>query len=477
MLSTRCVSIALVVSLAAAACTSPTTDTSVEAPRDEAPRDDAPRDEAPLEDLPRGEVQDFGPAPVVVDAELSNEVADAVRVLFDDDLEGLTELDDADAIETLGNSGDVRLAWVLSDMLRLANDQNDAQRLADAAGALLGKQFDRFTAWGEVTNHLIAWDIPAPPGYLDIKRAILTRVVPEWEPFFDETSDVDWRFVSWGGVRIDDRPFDGTDQLCNCIPAADNPEVTSARDATWLDDDAVVFGVEINGESRAYPRRIMEVREMVNDTLGGRDFAMPYCTLCGAAQVWFTDDLPAGVDRPVMRTSGLLTRSNKVMFDLNTFSMFDTFLGIAKTGPLADLGIELDQHSVVTSTWAAWQSAHPDTTVLTEDLALGRDFDFRNGRDADGPIFPIGDVDPRLAVQEDVLGVTTSDGKLIAFHVASTLAALARGEEVVVDDVTIVMDGGGVRAVDAEGNDLGAHQAFWFAWSQFHPDTELWPSS
>ena len=85
----------------------------------------------------------------------------------------------------------------------------------------------------------------------------------------------------------------------------------------WLNDDDIVFGIEVNGEYRAYPRQIMEVREMVNDTLGGRDLGIPYCTLCGSAQAYFTDDVPEGVERPVLRTSGLLIRSNKVMYDLN----------------------------------------------------------------------------------------------------------------------------------------------------------------
>ena len=43
--------------------------------------------------------------------------------------------------------------------------------------------------------------------------------------------EIDWRHVSWGGVLIDDRPFGKTDQACNCIPAADNPPVTSAEEA------------------------------------------------------------------------------------------------------------------------------------------------------------------------------------------------------------------------------------------------------
>ena len=38
---------------------------------------------------------------------------------------------------------------------------------------------------------------------------------------------------------------------------------------------------------------------MINDTLGGRDLGIPYCTLCGAAQAYFTDDVPEGVKRPV----------------------------------------------------------------------------------------------------------------------------------------------------------------------------------
>ena len=53
-------------------------------------------------------------------------------------------------------------------------------------------------------------------------------------------------------------------------------------------------------------------------------------------QAYFTDEVPDGVDRPVLRTSGLLIRSNKVMYDIQTYSVFDTFLGTAVTGPRAE---------------------------------------------------------------------------------------------------------------------------------------------
>ena len=263
--------------------------------------------------------------------------------------------------------------------------------------------------------------------------------------------EIDWRLVSWGGVTIDARAYDTTDIPCNCIPAADNPAVSSAEEATWLKDDDIVFGIEVNGEYRAYPRRIMEVREMVNDTLGGRDLGIPYCTLCGAAQAYFTDEVPPGVERPVLRTSGLLIRSNKVMYDVNSNSVFDTFLGKAVTGPLLEKGVQLKQATVITTDWGTWKKEHPETTVLIEDLALGRDFDFRNGRDKDGPIFPVGNVDPRLSVHEDVIGVITASGQPVAFQRSTAFAALLQGAEIAFENVRLELDAGGIRAVDASG--------------------------
>ena len=112
---------------------------------------------------------------------------------------------------------------------------------------------------------------------------------------------------------------------------------------------------------------------------------------------------------------------------------------------------------------------------MVEALALGRDFDFRNNRDANGPIFPIGDVDPRLSVHEDIIGVVAASGTPIAFQRSKAIAALQKGDEVVFENIRLQLAAGGVKAVDSGGADLGSHQAFWFAWSQFHPETALWP--
>ncbi|MEM7428471.1 MAG: DUF3179 domain-containing (seleno)protein [Pseudomonadota bacterium] len=425
--------------------------------------------------LPDHVTKEFGKPPAIPEGPLPEAMQAAVKTAFLDSMEKSTwGREQTVALIEVGDSKDPRLAWIISDMMRFITGRELNAALANAAAKLLGIKLKTPNHWGAVTDHLMAWNVPAPPGYLKVKRAIFTGFVPGWDKIFVE-GDIDWRHVSWGGVLIDDRKFDMTDELCNCIPAADNPKVSSAKDATWLKDGDIVFGVEVNGEYRAYPRQIMEVREMVNDTLGGRHLGIPYCTLCGAAQAYFTDGLPEGVDRPVLRTSGLLIRSNKVMYDVKTHSVFDTFLGKAVTGPLAEKKIQLKQASVVTTDWGTWKKAHPETTVLLERYALGRNFDFRSGRDANGPIFPVGDVDPRLPVHEDIIGVVTASGKPVAFQRSKAFVALKKGEEIAFENVRLKLDAGGIRAVGADGSDLGSHQAFWFAWSQFHPKTALWP--
>jgi hypothetical protein len=377
-------------------------------------------------------------------------------------------------VKTLAASGDARLGWVLYDLLRFAG-RDTVEEVIKAFETLTGAPLpaDPFTGMGD---RLLAWDLPAPPGYREAKRDLFLLIEPKWEPFFADTaSAIDWRWVGWGGVFIDDRPDATQGQGCprGCIPALDRPKVTAADKGQWYPDSAVVFGIVINGQARAYPKNIMEVHEMVNDELGGRRIAIPYCTLCLSAQAYFTDQVPGFA--PLIRTSGLLSRSNKFMYDRSTWSAIDTFTGRAISGPLHKAGVTLPQATVVVSTWGAWRKAHPRTTLIAEDGGIGRSYplDPLRGRDDNGPIFPVGDVDSRLPVHEVVLGVTAPDGKPLAFPRAAAQLALGAGEKVQMGGVEVRSDAGGLRAF-AGKTELTSHQAFWFAWSQFKPGTALW---
>ena len=238
----------------------------------------------------------------------------------------------------------------------------------DSTGELTGATFDRSSPWRSVTDHLIAWDLPAYPGYVEDKSALFALLDERWDFVFDDPgSELDVRLLSWGGVLIDDRPL-GATAPCprGCIPALDDPPLVTATEGGWYPDDALVFGVEVDGDAVALPKNVMEVHEMVNATLGGRRVALPYCTLCGSAQLYFTDEVEGAVDPLVLRTSGLLVRSNKVMYDLQSRSVVDTFTGRAVTGPLREAGAVLEQGTVVTTTWADWRRTHPATRIVAE---------------------------------------------------------------------------------------------------------------
>ncbi len=411
------------------------------------------------------------PAPESPTGDLSAETTAALDTLWDNLGQNVSPVH----IEAVGATDDPRVAWLLSDLMRFTGPAtNNTARLAIAN--VTDTSFEDALGWQATTNRLMSWDLPSFPGYVEYKRRLFTLVEPKWDPFFEEGSDIDYRILSWGGVRIDDRPLDDTEPCDQgCIPALDHPAVTDASLGDWYPDDALVFGVEINGESRAYPKNIMEVHEMTNDTLGGRDFALPYCTLCGSAQAYFTDEMPEGIEQPVLRTSGLLSRSNKVMYDLNTFSVFDTFRGNAVSGPLLEAGIVLPQVTVVTATWKEWREDHPDTTIIKEDGGIGRHYplDPLRGRDDDGPIFPIGDADPRLGVQDQIVGVLLEDGTAIAFPAAAARAAVKEAP-VEFSGVRLIEDSGGIRVELDDGTEVVSHQSFWFAWSQFYPETLLW---
>lgn len=417
------------------------------------------------------------PAPAIPPGPLPAQVVDDLDTLFssiDTDI-------DRNALRALADANDARVAWLIADLLRFllpGSTQDDAIVTLEQLTEVDLKEAP--VPWVTATNLLISWDVPAPPDYVQWKGQLFSTIDERWAPFFEPTASIDYRLLSWGGVRPDDRPLGDFEAPCRggCIPALDDPVVTDAAGGGWYRDDGIVFGIVLNNEARAYPKNIMEVHEMVIDTVGGVRIGLPYCTLCGSAQAYDLESVPDGIDPPVLRTSGLLVRSNKLMFDLNTWSAIDTFTGVAVSGPLHAAGVELTQLSVVVSTWADWRTTYPQTTIVAQDGGIGRlyEADPLAGRDANGPIFPIGPVDDRLPVQAPVLGVRAADGTLVAFPIADMREQLEAGKRIMFGTIEVVANAGGFTAVE-NSVQVVSHEAFWFAWSQFHPGTGLWQQS
>lgn len=198
--------------------------------------------------------------------------------------------------------------------------------------------------------------------YADFKADFYRFIDPAFDAYFrgrQATARIRLDEIRWGGVHQDG------------IPPLRNPKMILAADATYLDDSNIVFGIAINGDARAYPKRILAWHEMFTDTIGGVPIAGVYCTLCGTVIPYRTE--VDGVQY-TLGTSGFLYRSNKLMYDRKTQSLWSTERGEPVLGPLVDRGISLPFESVVTTTWGEWKRRNPGTTVLSLDTGHQRDY-------------------------------------------------------------------------------------------------------
>jgi hypothetical protein len=160
--------------------------------------------------------------------------------------------------------------------------------------------------------------------------------------------------------------------------------------------------------ARAYPVRILIWHEIVNDTIDGRPVAVTYCPLCNSALAF---DRRLGDRLLTFGTSGLLYRSDLVMYDRQTESLFSQIEGRAIAGALT--GAELERIPVQTVTWAQWQESNPDGWVLSRDTGVQRNYGANPYTSYDSPggspfLFQ-GEPDPRLPAMLRVAGLGADD--------------------------------------------------------------------
>ena len=205
--------------------------------------------------------------------------------------------------------------------------------------------------------------------FIDFKREMFLTIDVNFDDFLKlkylarDKIKIRLEEITWGGVSKDG------------IPSLDNPELVSVSDskAQYLEGSDLVFGVSINGDTRAYPLRIMGWHEMFNAVIGGVPVALAYCTLCGSGILFETKI--KGRNKPlVFGSSGFLYRSNKLMFDRQTNSLWNQFTGKPVVGKLVGKGIELQQRPVVIASWANWKAQNPDTKVITLNTGHSRNY-------------------------------------------------------------------------------------------------------
>lgn len=340
------------------------------------------------------------------------------------------------------------------------------------------------------------------PKYADFKSRLYGSIDPKFIQYFhsDRKSSIRLDEVLWGGVLQDG------------IPPLRQPKMIVSGKADYFADDNIVFGLEVNGDVRAYPKRILAWHEMFVDEVGGIPVAGVYCTLCGTMVLYKT--VHEGINY-ALGTSGFLYRSNKLMYDKGTHSLWNTLWGEPVIGPLSNMGIKLESISVVTTTWGEWRRRHPETKVLSPDTGYQRDYSegaaYREYFATDQLMFPVPKLDTRLKNKDEILGLllnpyrdkplaisvkylsehplyhsqigdlrfvvlTDKSGAIRVYETRDIRFVTWDRDKTAVDEKKVIWKLSESRLQTVDGrvlNRLSAHRAFWFGWYAAYSHTRL----
>lgn len=168
-------------------------------------------------------------------------------------------------LNTIAESGDTRFVSGLIDTLRY--QRTLAPEIGQTLNQLTGRNLP--PEWGD----WVEWagrhpEIRSFAAYPAWKAGIFENIDPSFKRFvrpgMKTAPDSRVEEIVWGGVRVDG------------IPALDHPKMVDPVEADYLVPEERVFGVSINGDTRAYPARFLDWHEMFNDVIGGEPVTLAY---------------------------------------------------------------------------------------------------------------------------------------------------------------------------------------------------------
>lgn len=153
------------------------------------------------------------------------------------------------------------------------------------------------------------------------------------------------------------------------IPSIDNPQFIIANGVDFLNSHDLVVGIIDGIEARAYPHKILNWHEIVNDEINGNAVTINYCPLTGTAFGWKSES--NGV-KTTFGVSGLLYNSNLILYDRNTDSNWSQLRLECVNGKLISEKPKLI--NIVETTWDIWETLYPNSKVLSEQTGFSRQY-------------------------------------------------------------------------------------------------------
>ncbi|MHA2251686.1 MAG: DUF3179 domain-containing (seleno)protein [Candidatus Kariarchaeaceae archaeon] len=144
------------------------------------------------------------------------------------------------------------------------------------------------------------------------------------------------------------------------IPSIDKPKFVSIDSAdSYIDDDDLIIGVQINDKVVGYPHKMLREHEVINDHSRTDGLAVTYCPLTGSGLIYSGDQL----NKSEIGVTGILFENNLVFYDRQTDSCFSQFLSIGISG--ARRGQQLKYQPTIETTWETWKQLYQESEVLS----------------------------------------------------------------------------------------------------------------
>ena len=270
-----------------------------------------------------------------------------------------------------------------------------------------------------------------------------------------------------------DVPFESLMQACparDCIPSIDQPLFVNSSEVDYLRDDDLVMTLTHNGITRAYPTRILDHHEIVNDMFGPDPVAITYCPLCGSGLAFERRQNGQVLDFGV---SSLLHNSDLVMYDRQTESLWQQITGEAFAGKSRGSRLKTLPLSMVT--WQDWRQQYPDGQVLTVE-AIKTDVYMKDAygdyTESEKLYMPVSATDARLHPKRVIYGLETGD-KAIAIDGKWLEQERQWSNDFDGKKLFLSLDQNGEVSASLDGEPVTVHRMFWFAWYSFHTNTAL----
>jgi hypothetical protein len=191
------------------------------------------------------------------------------------------------------------------------------------------------------------------------------------------------------------------------IPAIDNPKFIRVNEVNFLNDNDLVLGYADGNEVRAYPHKILDWHEIVNDDTPNHSIAVIYCPLTGTGIGW---DRMFGNNKTTFGVSGLLYNSNIIPYDRATDSNWSQLLLKSVNGDLK--GTQPVVYNLLETSWKTWKTMYPNSKVLSLNTGYNRNYGnypYGSYKTNGTLLFPVSNSDSRVSLKERVLAVIDNE--------------------------------------------------------------------